>query len=436
MKKIIIACVLISQFLTGFSQENITLIGKLSITGLPIHEVWGYVDTVTGKQYALLCASTSGLRIIDVSDPSNPTLVGTISGNGLEAVDVKTWKNYAYVVAESPSVSGKIIDLTNPSGPVQSGSFPGGHNITISDSGYMYLSAPGIRIFDLNSDPLNPALVYTDSTCDGHDISIVNQLLYDFSDNCGTRIFDISQPDTLISLGTVPSLGMFHHSGWPSANGNYLFICDELASPNENDITVWDISDITNPLLVDSFSDPNAYVHNLYVEANYAFVSYYRAGFRVFNIADPTNIFLAAEYDTDSLLSGPGYGGNFGVYIFWGTNKILASDEENGLYIFSFTNVNTGLSESENIKTDGFRIYPNPTNGSSVLEYSLNRKGNVEVGIYNLEGKLIHVFNEGMKQEGSHQFLLPVKQLEQGMYIVKMKANTVEKSMRFIIPNN
>ena len=194
------------------SQTTINLIGKLPYSGLPIHDVWGYTDS-TGTEYALLCASTSGMRIIDVSNPTNPFQVGTITGGGVQPIDVKTWKNYAYVVAESPSVTGKIIDLSDPTTPISVGTFPGGHNITISQNGYLYLSSPGLRIFDLNSDPVNPALVYTDNSCNGHDISIVGQTLYDFSDNCGTRIFDISQPDTLVALGVVPPSGIFHHSG-------------------------------------------------------------------------------------------------------------------------------------------------------------------------------------------------------------------------------
>ncbi len=348
----------LSAFLTGHAQQGIALVGKLPITGLPIHDVWGYTDTSTGNEYALLCASTAGLRVIDVTIPTSPSLVGSISGNGVRAIDVKTWKNYAYVVAESPSISGKIIDQTDPTQPVLAGNFPASHNITISNSGYLYLSAPGLRIFDLNADPVNPSLVYTVNTCKGHEISIVGHLLYDFSDNCGTRIYDISQPDTLALLGTVPASGIFHHSGWPSANENYLFVCDELAAPSENDITIWDISNLSNITLVDSFSDPNSFVHNIYVAGNYAFVSYYRAGFRVFDVTIPTNILLMAEYDTDSTLSGPGYAGNFGLYTFWGNIKILASDEENGLYIFAFNGPTTGLVSRKITTPIIFRFTP------------------------------------------------------------------------------
>lgn len=400
---------------------NIELIGKLPITNLPIHDVWGYTDTVTGTQYALLGASNSGMRVVDVSDASDPQLVGTISGGGVEAIDVKTWQNYAYVVGENINAPGRVIDLSDPSDPVQVGTFPGGHNLSITDDGFMYLAAPGIRIFDLNNDPTVPELVFTDNSCDGHDISIVEDLLYDFSDDCGTRIFDIAQPDTLVALGAVPPSGIFHHSGWPSEDGNHVFICDELAAPAENDITVWDISNLQNPFLVDSFSDPDAYVHNLYVHGDYAFVSYYRAGFRVFDVADPTNISLIAEYDTDSTASGPGYGGNFGLYTFWGTDKILASDEENGLYIFSF-NVTTGIDELDDRNVQ-LSVYPNPTSNQVILELNLAKKEDVEVRFTDATGKLILSDKlKGITHKLQKEYSLTG--LADGFYLVTVISNT------------
>jgi len=415
------------------SADSIHLVGKLSITGLPIHDVWGYIDDSTGNEYALLCASTEGLRVIDVTDATAPVLVGSISGGGIQAVDVKTWTHYAYLMAEPSTISGKIIDLTDPSNPMLAGTFPGAHNTYISESGYMYQAAPGLRIYDLNPDPENPVLVFEDPTCLGHDISIVGNLLYDFSDNCGTRIFDITQPDTVQLLGTVPASGIFHHSGWPSEDGNHLFICDELASTSENDITVWDISNLANPTLVDSFADSNSYVHNLYVEGDYAFVSYYRAGFRVFNVSDPTAITLAAEYDTDSSASGPGFGGNFGLYTFWGTDKILASDEENGLYIFRFTSTNTGISRPAGGAQFEMSIFPNPSRGSSTLNYVLRESGVVQIEIYSILGQNVVTYNEGFQGPGQHLLKLSTADWPAGIFVVKVIAGGHQQTGRLVV---
>lgn len=420
MTKLFLLALIVLSVVSVMAQDSIVLVGKLQITGLPIHDVWGYVDDSTGTEYALLCASTSGLRVIDISDPSNPMQVGSISGGGVESIDVKIWRNYAYVVAESFAVTGKIIDLSDPTNPVQVGTFPAAHNIFISDSGYMYLAAPGLRIYNLKNDPLNPVEVYNDNLCSGHDISIIDNRLYDFSDDCGTRVYDITNPSSPVLLGTITAPSVFHHSGWPSTDGNYLFICDELASPSQNDITVWDISNLSSPFMVDSFADPNAYVHNLYVIDNYAYVSYYRAGFRVFNITDPTQISLVAEYDTDSILSGPGYGGNFGLFVFGSGGNILASDENNGLYIFSFsgqetTNVNQAVIHNNDIK-----LYPNPTINRATLSFCLDETQFVSGKIYDNLGKVVKTISPKQFLQGSCQLSLDIQDISSGLYIIKL----------------
>ncbi|PCH98363.1 MAG: hypothetical protein COB85_01660 [Bacteroidetes bacterium] len=417
---------------TVMGHDSIALIGKLEITGLPIHDVWEYTSQSTGKEYALLCASTSGLRVIDLTDKTNPVQVGSISGGGIEAIDVKTWMNFAYIVSESPGVTGKIIDLSDPTAPVQVGTFPAAHNIFIADSGYMYLSSPGLRIFNL-ADPLNPVEIYNDNSCNGHDITIVENRLYDFSDNCGTRIYDVTDPSSPVLIGTAGDNSTFHHSGWPSEDGNFLFVCDELASSTDNDIMVWDISNLASPFKVDSFSDPDAYVHNLYVIGNYAYVSYYRAGFRVFDVTDPTQIYFYKEYDTDSSLSGPGYGGNFGLYPFNPDGNILASDENNGLLIFTFSGQVLTSYALPATKDSDYNLYPNPFASRVVLEFSLKQPQVVTSNIYDLSGKQLRTLLHKGLGTGYHRINLDTQGLVSGLYVIKLFFGDKEFNRKVIV---
>ena len=45
----------------------------------------------------------------------------------------------------------------------------------------MYLEAPGLRIYDLNADPLNPRLLWVDSGNGGHDATVVGDPSVRFS---------------------------------------------------------------------------------------------------------------------------------------------------------------------------------------------------------------------------------------------------------------
>lgn len=306
-----------------------------------VSDVWGYVDAATGAEYALVGAinpaqESQALFIVEASDPRNPALVATVAVPGF---DIKVWRNYAYTVTGGPDrgaqPEGRIIDLSDPANPQIVGAFPSAHNLFIDDRGFMYLEFPGLRIFDLNVDPLNPQLVWNDQPQQGHDAAVIGDRLYDFHGTDGTFIYDVSNRAAPVRLGLIRAPDIrYHHSGWPTEDERFLFICDELAGPLNNDITVWDISAPADPVRVAALADTSATVHNLYIRDELAFVSYYSAGFRLYDVSDPTAPRLVDEYDTAPEVSGLGFDGAWGVYPFTPSGAIYVSDRTNGLFIF------------------------------------------------------------------------------------------------------
>ena len=324
--------------------EKIELLSQLALDGGAgsIADIWGYVDPATGTEYALvggLGPQAGRLYVVDVSDPIAPVLTAIVEN--VPGFDVKTYRQYAYTVTGGPDQGaqpdGRIIDLTNPSQPVVVGSFPSSHNLFITDEGLAFLEVPGLRIFDLSEDPLAPTLLWSDTPRNGHDATVVGDRLYDFHGGPGTFIYDIADPSNPVLLGTIqhPQI-TYHHSGWPTEDGQYLFLCDELATGNLADITVWDISRPEAPRRVIEFADPLASVHNLMIVGDLAYVSYYAAGFRVFDISDPAQPQLLGEYDT-SPAAQEGFVGAWGVYPFAPSGNIYISDRQGGLFIFSVT---------------------------------------------------------------------------------------------------
>ncbi|MCZ6776090.1 MAG: choice-of-anchor B family protein, partial [Ignavibacteria bacterium] len=187
-------------------------------------------------------------------------------------------------------------------------------------------------------DPTNPMLLWDDGTGGGHDAAVIGNRLVDFHGGSGTNIYDVSfsNPFSVQLLGSIndPAIS-YHHSGWTTENGRYLFICDELATHPTADITVWDINDPGNPQKVDELADPTATVHNLYVLGDFAYASYYSAGFRVFDVSIPNAVVMVGEYDT-SPSSGEGFQGAWGVYPFAPSGNVYVSDRQNGLFVFQF----------------------------------------------------------------------------------------------------
>lgn len=307
--------------------------------------MWGYVDETTGIEYALVGhfrdattgQRTDGISILDVSDPENPVIISTI--NTVPGFDIKTWQHYAYSVDGNSSGVGSVIDLSDPKNPREVGKFQDAHNIFISEDGHLFAEAsvPPLSIYDLNADPTNPRRIWGGGIS-GHDATVVGDILYDFHGRDGLNIYDVGEKSAPQLLGVIndPTIA-YYHSGWPTKDGKFLFICDELSLDPAPDITVWDISDPGNPRRVAQYSDPNATVHNLYIIGDIAYVAYYNSGVRIFDVSNPRKFVLLAEYDTsESALEGfRGHPlGAFGVYPFTKSGRIFVSDTENGLFIF------------------------------------------------------------------------------------------------------
>jgi choice-of-anchor B domain-containing protein len=310
-------------------------LGNMRFSGR-LADVWGYVDNSTGKEYALVgFLIGGGISIVDVSNPEAPLVTSELTT--VPGFDIKVWQHYVYSVTGSGTGIGSVVDISNPANPQIAGSFPSHHNIFINDSGYMFGEAGShpLVIYDLNPDPAAPRVIWSGGT-EGHDATVIGNRLYDFHGQTGTNIYDISNitAPQLIGIIKDPAIS-FHHSGWTSQDGNYLFICDELSNHPQADITVWDLHQVDNPDKVGRFADSSATVHNLYVKDNYAYVAYYTSGFRIFDVSTPQNIKVVAHFDTSDK-SGQGFNGAFGVYPFAPSGNIYVTDGENGLFIFNF----------------------------------------------------------------------------------------------------
>ena len=85
-------------------------------------DIWGHVDLNTGNEYAIM-GLKDGVIVVNVTDPSSPSEVGTISGVSSSWRDVKVyqffnetlnlWQAYAYATTEGTDGGVDIINLNN-----------------------------------------------------------------------------------------------------------------------------------------------------------------------------------------------------------------------------------------------------------------------------------------------------------------------------------
>lgn len=327
---------------------SLSLLSQTIIPGNLGTDVWGYIDKDTGSEYAIM-GDFSNLRdgnitLVDVTDPSNPIIASTF--DEVIGFDLKPKDHFLYVTnsdfRSATDDSSRVVDISDPQNPVVVGAFQASHNIFV-DSEYLYVSfefPPGLRIFEIETNPTIPTLIWEDSNSSGgHDVAVIRGRMYDFHAVDGTFIYDVQDPTNPILLGTINKQGTYHHSGWVTEDDNYLYIADETSADPLPDITIWDISDLSNPIEVGDISDNTARAHNLYIVNNLMYISYYGAGLKIFDVSTPVQPHLLDQFNTN-LNGGNGIGngflGAFGVYPFSPSGNIFVSDMDNGLFVFQY----------------------------------------------------------------------------------------------------
>ena len=95
----------------------------------------------------------------------------------------------------------------------------------------------------------------------------------------------------------------------------------------------------------------------------------------------------------------------------------------------------TLLVEDAVIETSSLRVYPNPTNKSFNLDFTLQADGPVSFKIYNINGQVVFkeknkVFYKG---RNSNLFLKEDVKLSSGIYIVNVTSDEFSKSMKLIV---
>lgn len=329
-----------------FAQLNVQLVSNLNqYPSIGYNDIWGYVDQ-SGTEYALL-GTQHGTSIINLSNPSNPVQAAFIPGPNSIWRDIKVHSHYAYIVTEGTSTGNglQIVDLSQlPNSATLVNTittwFSRAHNIFI-DNGFAFVvgtnGGGGMHILDL-SNPVNPVrTAYYSQSGYIHDVYVWNDTVVAMAESTYDliNISNKSNPQLISVSAALP--GIYAHSGWMTEDKRYFIGTEEF---DVRDITVWDLQDRSSwDLVIPSWqmtgstgSDP---VHNLFVKGNYAHISYYKQGYVVLDISDPSNPILAGHYDTYPSNSGT-YNGAWGCYPYLPSGLTLISDIQTGLYVLQF----------------------------------------------------------------------------------------------------
>ncbi|MDP8238447.1 MAG: choice-of-anchor D domain-containing protein [Candidatus Hatepunaea meridiana] len=241
------------------------------------------------------------LRIFDVSDPANPSEIGS-TGSSTPEVDIVG--NYAYTASGYSGL--RIIDISDPNSPEEIGNYnPDGRNcesVTVNGSfAYIYIwyrqqyTNSYFQIIDISNSE-NPRLR---SSIGGrnypvyYDICIIGNYALAACNNGHYKLLDISNPDS-------PQIVIDDISFIASANKTTIVNDYAYVAVGNHGIQIADISDPPHPDSVSIFDTPGS-AQDVCIIDNYAYIADGNEGLRVYDISDIHDVQEIAFYNT------PGY---------------------------------------------------------------------------------------------------------------------------------
>ena len=332
------------------AQKNIEVVGRLEYD-ININDIWAYVDE-NGKEYAFV-GTSDGVSVVDLQDPTQPKEIIRVPGQDYVWRDIKTWDHYAYAVSDqNNAVAGLLImdlsDLPNsvpaqqwiPVLPEFNDTLLEVHNLWIDELGYCYLSGSNLNeggnlIFELFTNPEEPQYIGVLEEVYSHDLYVRDEIGYSANIYEGVlSIYDLSDPSNPTLLATQTTPFEFTHNAWLSDDSKTVFTTDEkLNAPTAS----YDISDLDDIKALDQFrplgtAGLGALPHNVIVYDDFLVIGHYSEGVIVVDAAYPDNLIQVGNYDTYPE-PGSGFIGCWGTYNWLPSGYVLATDITEGLFV-------------------------------------------------------------------------------------------------------
>ena len=340
--------------------------------GVRANDNWGWTDSETGREYALV-GRNDGTSFIDITDPTNPVLIGDLpkTSNTPRSQlwrDIKTYRDHAFIVADGAGAHGmqvfdlaRLRDVVDPPVVFDPDLLYRGdglnvvessHNIIINEeTGFAYLTSrgcAGMHMVDI-SEPIEPAFVGCSEPGGTHDAQCIvyrgpdesyrgREICLRMSGN-RFQISDVTDKSNPVQLSIASHPNpAYMHQGWVTEDHRYFIMNDEsdvIAGNVETTRTlIWELDDLEDPILAkEFFGSLPASAHNLYVKGDFTYQANYKYGLHILDTSDPLNPVEVGMFDTSPFGTGPGFGGAWSTYPFFESGTILVTSMQEGLFM-------------------------------------------------------------------------------------------------------
>ena len=268
------------SILLGTTASALTLVGALDTPGEASD-----VEVVGNLVY--VADSSSGLRVIDVSDPASPIELGAIDTQNAHSVDVAG--TLAYVADTWPGL--RVIDISNPASPTELGAF-----VTAADAfgvevvgtlAYVAAGSSGLRVIDVSNPSALTELGAIDTPANAQGVAVMGDVAYVADGASGLRVIDVSNPAAPVEVGAIDT----------PANAMDVTVVGTLAyvADNVSGLRVIDVSNPAVPVEIGAIDTPGG-AFDVAVVGTLAYVADEALGLRVIDVSNP-----AAPVEVDSI---------------------------------------------------------------------------------------------------------------------------------------
>lgn len=350
------------------------------VSSVPIHNK---VQKVKQRgNYAYVVDEQDGLSIVDISDMSNPSVVGharVANSRYEDRLDIALYDFFAFVTMKDYRDGGVyVVDIANKTNPVQVDHFLDNHDIysVEVDDGLLHIGAgyTGYRVYDISKIPNGYTPIDTiDIGYKIVDVTVKGDYAYAVAENKGLVIFDISK------LSDIRFAGFY---------------------PIEQD------------------------VNNVEVDKYFAYVASNREGLTVLNISDPNNPYLAGYYGTSTDMNNLDLV-NGKVYAAIGEAGVIEVKNDLNPYgeIHNFNKITCVETNGGAVDVDvpsSYAYVADGTAGMTVIDVATPANAHT-IGNVNLEG-----FTQDLEQWGNYVYSA---NSHAGMKVIDISSNSAPREV-------
>lgn len=427
MFKATIISVIICFFNVSSYAQNLTQLSFIESSGI-VFSVKSQGDYLYFVDFR---GSFSFFKSVDVSKPNEPAVLDSFMTAGF-ITDFDLNENYAYLSMADNEFGLRILDLSDPSniqevlfleGSESVGTFFQDDTLYVADGG-------GLSVYDA-SKPDTLAFSWFFSTNqfgDGISVFVFENLIYLTANSGGLFIINSATRDLEGMLTSADaSLGV-------AANEDHAFFTDDVLG-----LIAVDVSNPQAPVSVDTLNGNGEFAGDVSLSRDFLYYCDGQNGLRVIDVSDPLTLLQRDSFAPDRIFAIRVALHDSLVYLASGDFE-ESGDFLNGVFILK-NDFSTSIQEATSLVPVSFVLtqnFPNPFNPTTTISYELPKNTNVLIVIYDIAGRKVkELVNRGqqagvylVKWDGKNEIGQAVAS---GVYIYKIVAGTYTKSNKMIL---